>query len=581
MRYADDDMDLNDFIKLNINEKQLKPLEDDKNIIDSCSYLSNNSLVKEQFHYLFESENEDNYISNVNLQEEKTTIIKDLLMKKHGCLLSIDYKSYFAGKVEDLICSKETSIIMQENIDLLKPYYDEIFNELKENFIFLFRQIYANYFCQLLFCGLSSNKRTYIIKALFSCLNDVIKNIISFKALICLLELPMSIESQIMIKDVFQSIPSEITLSRSRYLKLLESAISGLNEENVDFVIRFVELKFIELVKVKQGFFLLRRLIKRISRVENINKIIKLISFSVHSLQNENGILLMQCLVKSIYKYNAEQSKNIIIKSFSKKVINLFYKLNACEASKIMLSSSIQENDLLIFYHKFIEFLMNREDNFSKQLKKLINTFLKSNNFFLILVNWLVSEKDIDKAGNLLNKYIDHSAFVSLIKEYFLKNCNMVNKISMKNILEYILANIPIEEDKFKEISSLLKNLKLENNNNNKMSKTSSSSTISTGFNSFNYNNYANPIYNSKCYPFHNPVNDDPYMTNQFCYSYPMFNYFYYPHLNTSYYYEGYSDPNIHNQMFNVNSEYMIRAITRHGTIKGTFLGVKRILTCW
>lgn len=28
-------------------------------------------------------------------------------------------------------------------------------------------------------------------------------------------------------------------------------------------------------------------------------------------------------------------------------------------------------------------------------------------------------------------------------------------------------------------------------------------------------------------------------------------------------------------------SEYTIRAITRHGTIKGTFLGVKRILTCW
>lgn len=212
------------------------------------------------------------------------------------------YDTILKGNVPLIISSQFGSVFLQElleksNDDLVKMLYSEV----KPCLYSLLKQTYANYFCQLLFKKLDYQCKYEVVMEIVGNLSQVLRNMISFKAAVSILETPLKEETQDEVLKMLSTISKSTLISHARYLKVFEVLITYLNEDKIRIIIDIIEPVFSSLLKIKQGYFLLRKIIKKIENNDLKHKIINLIGKSgiADILSNNNGCLLTQCILKN------------------------------------------------------------------------------------------------------------------------------------------------------------------------------------------------------------------------------------------------------------------------------------------
>lgn len=231
--------------------------------------------------------------------------LKAITCFKKDCLT--EFKGIFQGNACMIISSQAGSVFFQE---LLKTSNDDVvmmlYDEIKPCLYLMLKQTYANYFCQLLFKRLDTICKYEIIKEIVNNLSKMLKNMISFKATISILETPLTDEIHDEIIMVLSTICKSTLTSHTRYLKVIEVLITYLKEEKIYKILDIIDPIFSSLLKMKQGYFLLRKIIKRIHDIQLKWKIINLIEKSgiADILNNNNGCLLIKCIIKNFEEIN-------------------------------------------------------------------------------------------------------------------------------------------------------------------------------------------------------------------------------------------------------------------------------------
>lgn len=213
---------------------------------------------------------------------------------------------------------------------------------------------------------------------------------ISFKAIVCLLETPITEEVQIKGLEVLKRLDKHILLMHTRYFKVLESIITSLKEEHLYTIIDIISSSIIEMLKLKQGYFLLRKILKNAKQICLQDKIVSLITDRnfIEFMSHNNGCLLSQCIVRN---FMVDKGKLVMnnSQSFNKQIIKKAY--NAAQTDKVSESQTKEErciedkdyaplsrffdNFLLRIFPKYPSF--NFSKSVSKSHKKILEAFFE------------------------------------------------------------------------------------------------------------------------------------------------------------------------------------------------------------
>lgn len=254
--------------------------------------------------------------SNKDLQMKKVKCRKDAelgeILHKLNSLNELDYSSMkyelIKGKVESIISSQPGSVILQAIVLNACPrLIKSVYLEMRSTLIDLLRQTYANYFCQSLFSKLDLDCKHEFVVCIFSNLSLLLKNMISFRAIISILEQnPIPSKTRKTALKFFMKIPPSELLTHIRYIKTIETLLPKMDDQELNNMILMVSPIFKELLGLKQGYFLIKKIIKR-SESDQLKMQIILIIKQIGApqfLSNNNGYLLSKCILKNFLGYD-------------------------------------------------------------------------------------------------------------------------------------------------------------------------------------------------------------------------------------------------------------------------------------
>lgn len=238
---------------------------------------------------------------------------------------------------------------------------------------------YANYFCQVLFIRLSDKDKHEIIINITKNFKKVIINTVSFKALITILETPLPSISINHLANIFKKLNISYYLEHSRYLKILECLLSNIKEQNANFIYYIVVNIFHLIINQKQGFFLIRKVIKTCKDIKTINSLIfKIINHNELFFKTNNGCTLYYMLLKVCFKYNNNHTKNNIDLTNNKTNYNSFNDYTNDNQSSFTKKLVYQANKLANF---------NLDNNIPQNNYSMHNY----NNNFIVKKNFTIS----------------------------------------------------------------------------------------------------------------------------------------------------------------------------------------------
>lgn len=249
-------------------------------------------------------------------------------------------------------------------------------------------------------------------------LDVLLKNIISFKASVCLLETPIAEEVQIEGLKILKRLNKEILMMHTRYFKVLESIITSLKEEHLTIIIDIISNSILEMLNLKQGYFLLRKILKNVKQSYLQNKILSLIidQHFIEFMSHNNGCLLGQCIVRNfivnkgkstVWKNSQSFNKQIIKKAYNNIVIN-----DKLIDKSLGEETSIEDKDyapLSRFFDNFVRRILpnyvsfNFSKSVSKSHKKILEAFFEiDSNYF----KFRFSQTLILNKGNLADSIV-------------------------------------------------------------------------------------------------------------------------------------------------------------------------------
>lgn len=239
---------------------------------------------------------------------------------------------------------------------------------------------------------------------------------ISFKAIVCLLETPITEEVQIKGLEVLKKLDKNLLLMHTRYFKVLESIITSLKEDFLHTIIDIISCSILEMLKMKQGYFLLRKIFKNAKQGSLQEKIVSLITNQnfIEFMSHNNGCLLSQCIVRN---FMVDKCKPVMknSQSFNKQIIKKAYNIAGFSEnsdSKANCVGTIEDKDytslsrffdnfILRLFPKYLSF--NFSKSVSKSHKKILEAFFEVDNKFFRL---RFSQVLLLSEGNLRNSII-------------------------------------------------------------------------------------------------------------------------------------------------------------------------------
>lgn len=161
------------------------------------------------------------------------------------------------------------------------------------------KQPYANYFCQLLYIKLELSEQLSLLNIILSSFYQIIKNTISFNALISILENGLKSDCENLFSCYIKSLKEDFG-KNSKLLRILESLINGFDYRKIAFIVEYIEENFMNLVKMRPGFFLIRKLLKTMKDEGTQLRMVRQIDMHIDEfVSTVNGSLLSQCLIRN------------------------------------------------------------------------------------------------------------------------------------------------------------------------------------------------------------------------------------------------------------------------------------------
>ena len=420
------------------------------------------------------------YTSYKNNQIKTIKCFKDItdLLNNKSQIDGNDYTTYFEKRLVSIITNLKGSMLLQNNIEKFSPFFMRIYDELKGSIVYLLKQTYSNYFIQILLSKLPIDKRSESINLIVDNIDVLIKNLVSFKAIICMFELPMSSYSQLHLMNYLRKIDTNYYLIHTRYLKILESILTSFDEVNLDFIIQLVAIKVDELIVLKQGYFLIRKLIKKIQSVSNFRIILLNViqNFKIYN-NTENGILKLLCLYKTLQSHKNNTNSNLLtnkieVKSFTKKVLTSYSgKESLLHFNHPSDEFEIKEFSQLIkiYLEEYLNYLFNESiTTMTKEQNKFFDLLMKSKEFHTLLIKKLIENKDnnLTQVMYLLEKLLNLPSAKETFNEYFEKEMENYKRNMLKYLLEELISSKSKNSNLIKVI--LNNNFKKFNSNKNK-----------------------------------------------------------------------------------------------------------------
>jgi hypothetical protein len=164
-----------------------------------------------------------------------------------------------------------------------------------------------------------------LLEIIINDFNNLSKNTISFNAISSILDNGLEKACEDKFISFIKPLRDEY-LSNSRLIRVLESLVTSFTENKIDFIIDFVIDSLISLVKIRQGFFLIRKLCK-VNKNENIQmRLVKQIDqYALEFSSQVNGSLLSQCIIRNFVLKTAPLKGKV--SSLTEKVRNNIHKM--------------------------------------------------------------------------------------------------------------------------------------------------------------------------------------------------------------------------------------------------------------
>lgn len=208
------------------------------------------------------------------------------------------------------------------------------------------KQPYANYFCQLLYLKLELTEQLCLINIILSGFFQIIKNTISFNALISILENGLKKECEELISTYLKSLKDDFG-KNSKLLRILESLINGFDNHKIAFIVDYIEENFMNLVKMRPGFFLIRKLLKTCKDLSTQSRMIKQIDTHIDEfVSSVNGSLLSQCIIRNFcLKECPNKGKSEFCDKLQLNIKKILESLKATKEKGKSLDTSLADNE--------------------------------------------------------------------------------------------------------------------------------------------------------------------------------------------------------------------------------------------
>lgn len=259
------------------------------------SSYSNENLIENNL-YLFEVS------VNCKIAKSEVSLLVEKLAKLKIEDIKLQFNELLRGNI-NLVATTQSGSKLLQNLIIncnCNDLVNSIFCEVEPDLLNLLKQTYANYFCQTLILHLNETSKKVALWLIIQNMHVILKNMISFKALLSILEFQIDIELQDRVLEIVSQVENYLLLTQSRYLKLVEVLVSYMDDTRMRKVLRIITPIFRDLIKVKHGYFLLRKLVMHIDDELTKSEFLRLISTNSISqiLSSNNGCLLAQSMIK-------------------------------------------------------------------------------------------------------------------------------------------------------------------------------------------------------------------------------------------------------------------------------------------
>lgn len=223
----------------------------------------------------------------------------------------VEEPSSISEMASKIIATHKGSIYLQGLLnDLPKESIYLLFLAIEQEFLDFLTKPYSNYFCQQLFFFLEMPERIKLIKDLIPKILELVKGSKGKCSIIFILEnLQTEQEKQLVIKLLDPVIFTYIW--EPKFMRIGESLIGTYKRASIQFLLDFIISNLTDFVKVREGYYLLRTVVKHLKTPEEQMKIITVINENFLEIaKNFNGSLLLQCIIHNfpIPTYNYTKS---------------------------------------------------------------------------------------------------------------------------------------------------------------------------------------------------------------------------------------------------------------------------------
>lgn len=161
---------------------------------------------------------------------------------------------------------------------------------------------FSCYFCQKLYFHLDSSERTDIIVICFSNLDELLRSNHSVLAFVSIIESEIPVSEQILIIRFMEEQFIQ-RANNNKFLRLLESIVNCFSHEIMLPLLAAVSRNFSKLIILKQGYYLIRALIRSSKNPTIQLAIANSISDQFISIANSlSGSLLIQCIIHNFLR---------------------------------------------------------------------------------------------------------------------------------------------------------------------------------------------------------------------------------------------------------------------------------------